>query len=270
MEHASAFRSDGYVIVRGLFAPSEVQEIRQRALQVGPTKQELLSIPELRSVLMDERLLAIVRSLVGQQLVYFGDSNVSIDAPSHGFHKDNPDRNDPNGPDWKGDYPLVRFGLYTQSHKGLPNGLDLRRGSHLVASTKVGKHVYCETEPGDVVFWNLRTTHSGWGMTVRGRPVDPESFAGRVLWRLPALRDKHEMRRVVLFGSFGAPGSHLERYVEYLKSRQYGVDAFLAQRYDQDALELARTRGVLVRDMQQELRDHPAKEVRADHWQLPY
>jgi hypothetical protein len=270
MEHAAKFRKDGYVIVRNLFSPAEAREIRARALEVGPTSQELLSIAALRGVLLDERVLEVVRSLIGRKLVYFGDSNVSIDAPSHGFHKDNPDRNDPNGPDWKGDYPLVRFGIYTQSHKGKPNGLDLRRGSHLIASTKAGEHVYCETEPGDVVFWNLRTTHSGWGITVRGRPVDPDSLPGRLLWRFPTLRDRHEERRVVLFASYGAPSEHLERYVEYLKSRQYGVDAFLSQQYDAEALQLARARDVIVRDMRTEVLERPAKEVRADHFQLPY
>jgi hypothetical protein len=272
MNVKDSFQRDGYVIVRGLFSPSEVADFRRRALALpaGERHMDLLSLPTLRHVLLDERLLRVFRQLVGPDLVYFGDSSVSIDAISHGFHKDNPDRNDPNGPDWRGDYPLVRCGIYTQSHNGQPNGLDLRRGSHMLTSIHDGEHVQADTEPGDVVFWNVRTTHSGYGMTWHGRPIDPASFAGKVLWRVPALRDKAKEQRVVLFASLGAPGPHLERFVLCLKSREYGVKQALSARHDAEALNAAAAAGLTVRDMRREVIERPAPEVRADHWQLPY
>lgn len=269
---ASQFQNDGFVIVRGLFTPAEVADFRRRALDLPGDERhlDLLSLPTLRDVMLDPRLLQVFRTLIGPELVYFGDSSVSIDTVSHGFHKDNPDRNDPNGPDWRGDYPLVRCGIYTQSHKGKPNGLDVRRGSHKVASNLFGDHVYCDTEPGDVVFWNARTTHSGNGMTVRGWPVDPQFLLGRVLWRFPALRDRPDVTRVVLFASFGAPSAHLERFVLCLKSREYGVKQAMDARHDAEALAAARAAGVTVRDMKREVIERPAPVVRADHWQLPY
>ena len=136
MNLVSSYNKDGFIIVRQLFTPEEVSDIRNSALSLPQDEKhlDLLSIPTLSHVLLDERVLGVFRELIGEDLVYYGDSSVSIDAPSHGFHKDNPDRNDPNGPDWIGEYPIVRFGLYTQSHKGLPEGLDLRQGSHLYSS----------------------------------------------------------------------------------------------------------------------------------------
>jgi len=272
MNLVSSYNQDGFIIVRQLFTPEEVSDIRNSALSLPQDKKhlDLLSIPTLSHVLLDKRVLGVFRELIGEDLVYYGDSNVSINAPSHGFHKDNPDRNDPNGPDWIGDYPLVRFGLYTQSHKGLPEGLDLRQGSHLHASIHKGKHVQADTEPGDVVFWNARTTHSGFGMTVLGRPVDPSSIAGRLIWKFPALRDKPKVKRAVLFGTLAAPGSHLERYILSLKSREYGVKQALDSRHDPAALKAAAAAGVSVRDMKLEVTERPYHTVRADHWQIPY
>jgi hypothetical protein len=272
MDIPAQFQRDGYVIVRRLFDPSEVEDFRRRALELPAELRhlDLLSLPTLRDVLLDRRLLRVFRALIGPDLVYFGDSVVSIDARSHGFHKDNPDRNDPNGPDWKGDYPLVRCGIYTQSHKRRPNGLDLRRGSHTLTSLSAGEFVQADTEPGDVVFWNGRTTHSGCGMTLRGRPINPESFAGKVLRRLPALRDRPQGHRVVLFATFGAPGLHLERFILSLKSRDYGVKQALDARHDEAALSAAAAAGITVRDMRREVIERPYHDVRADHFQLPY
>lgn len=270
MDISPTFWRDGFVIVRGLFSVGEVTVFREEALKVDDLRLDLLSIPRLRTVLLDDRLLSAVRSLVGQQVVYFGDSSVSVGEAAAGFHKDNPDKFDPAAPDWTGRYPLIRFGIYTQSHKGRPDGLDLRRGSHEHCSTRMGEHVYADTEPGDVVIWNLRTSHSGCGMTVKGRPVDPESIAGKILRRLPALRDRPQVRRVALFGSFGAPGAHLERYIAYLKTRRYAVDQFIASRHDAEALALARAKGVLVRDMRAEVQERPAAQIHATHVPLPY
>jgi len=270
MDLASDFWRDGFVIARDLFSPPEVAGMRYQGMQLDDYNLDLLSVPALRAVLLDDRLLALVRSLIGSELMYFGDSSVSVGAAFPGFHKDNPDKFDPRAPDWQGRYPLVRFGIYTQSHKGRPDGLDLRRGSHEVCSDTFGEHVYADTEPGDVVIWNLRTSHSGGAISVMGRPIDPGTFAARVLRKLPVLCDRQPEKRLALFGTFGAPGPHLERYMAYLKTRKYAVDQFLAQRHDPDALALARSKGVIVRDMKAEVNDHPAPQLNLRHVALPY
>lgn len=271
MNHALLYNRDGYVIVRQLFTQEEVASMRERALALPDDKKhlDLLSLPSLRDVLLDKRLLSVFRALIGDDLVYYGDSSVSIDAVSHGFHKDNPDRNDPNGPDWKGDYPIVRCGIYTQSHKGQPNGLDLRRGSHNMPSINDGDHVQAATEPGDVVFWNARTTHSGYGITLFGHAIDPDSLIGKILWRFPMLRDRPKTKRVVLFASLAAPGVHLERFILSLKSRD-GVKQALDSQHDTEALEAASSAGLTVRNMKWEVTKNPYHTILKDHWQLPH
>lgn len=270
MDIPRIFWRDGFVILRGLFTPAEVLSMREEALGLDNLNLDLLSIPGLRGVLLDDRLLDVVRSLIGDHLVYFGDSSVWRGTAVPGFHKDNPDKFDSNAPDWKGRYPLVRFGIYTQSHKGKPDGLDLRRGSHEHCSIEVGEHVYAETEPGDVVIWNLRTTHSGGGMTLGGRPINPNSVAASVLRKLRILHDKPQATRVALFGTFGAPSTHLERNIAYCKTRRFAVDMFLAQRYDTEALSLARMKGVEVRDMKAEATALDPSTVHVLHRELPY
>jgi hypothetical protein len=269
-EVSDQFWRDGFVIVRDLFAPSEIAVYRKAARNRADSIADLLCDPTLREALLARRLLELIRELIGPDICYFGDSSAMRGDAIPGFHKDNADKDDAAGPDWQGRYPLVRFGIYTQNHDRRPDGLDVRRGSHDHCSTRIGKHVYIDTRPGDVVIWNLRTTHSGAGMTVAGRPVDPESLAGKILRRLPALRDKPREERVALFGTFGAPGPHLGRYIAYLRTRQYAVAGWLASRYDEAALGFARDRGVAVRDMRREIEREPPASLHAGHVPLPY
>ena len=267
---ADRFWEDGFILVRRLFAPEEVATFRARALARTNRRGDLLSDAELRRLLLDQRLLGVVRQLIGEDVVYFGDSSAMIGDTAPGFHKDNVDKDDPNGPDWRGRYPLVRFGVYTQNHVRAPDGLDVRAGSHLHCSTRVGRHVYLQTSPGDVVFWNLRTSHSGGGMTVMGRPLNPESIVGKVMRRLPALRDKPQSERVAMFGTFGAPSPQLDRYIAYLRTRLYAVEGWKASPYDEAALAAARAAGLVVRDMGREIEADPPAVVRAEHVPLPY
>lgn len=269
-EISDLFWRDGFVIVRSLFSSADITTYREAALARVNRVGDLLSDPVLRQALLAPALLEVVRQLIGPDICYFGDSSAMIGATAAGFHKDNVDKDDPGGPDWQSRYPLVRFGLYTQNHQGAPDGLDVRQGSHHHCSTRVGRHVYIDTRPGDVVIWNLRTTHSGGGMTVRGRPVDPESVAGKILRRLPALRDRPQQKRVALFGTFAAPGSHLERYIDYLRTRKYAVTGWEASPYDEEALHLARDRGVAIRNMNAELLRNPPTSVHMEHVPLPY
>ena len=269
MEPAEVFWRDGFIVVRDLLPSSEAEAFRQDAL-LDPTNRDLLCHPSLRKLLLNDRLLEVIKSLIGPKLVYFGDSSINIGDTDAGFHKDNPDKDDPEAPDWQSKYPLVRFGIYAQNHMRKPNGLDLRQGSHEHCSTTVGKHVYADTRIGDAVIWNLRTSHSGSGMTVSGRPIDPDSVVGKVLRRLPVLRDKPAVKRVAFFGTFGAPGAHLDRYVEYLRTRQYKVDGWKRSHYEESAIAEANDQGITVRNMRLELEARPPQNVSVQHFPLPY
>jgi hypothetical protein len=270
MDIAEQFWRDGFVIVRNVFSPEEVASWRRAAIDRVDRKADLLCDPVLRTYLLDDRLLAVVRALIGDDIVYFGDSSTCFGDNVGPFHKDIVDKGDPNGPDWRGRYTVIRLGLYMQSHRGLPNGLNIRRGSHNVCSDSVGEFVYVDTNVGDLVVWSLRTTHAGGGMTVFGRPINPATPLGWVLRRAPMLRDRPMTERVVLFSSFGAPGPHLDRFVAYLGTRRYAVERSRASTYVEQAIAAAEAKGVMVRAMGGDLDVDRLTKVNVDHVPLPY
>lgn len=266
------FWKDGFVIIRGVFSREEALDLRARALR-HPPLADLLSQPGLRPLLLDQRILQSVRTLLGPQVVYFQDSSVAVGDTPAGLHKDCVDRDDARGPDWAGRYPIVRVGVYLQDHVGLPGGLDLQRGSHNVPGLRGGEHVYADSQLGDVVIWNLRTNHSGSAvMLTRGnRPLDPARLGTRLLRRVPlGLLKRHPQTRVAVFMTFGAPGEHLERFIAYLKTREYAVAGWQASPLTDEMRTLAESAGVQVRDMLREMRDHPPPYVSRAHRPLAY
>lgn len=267
------FWRDGFLILQGVFSRDEMADFRSCAL-AHPPSADLLSEPGLRRLLLDHRVLDIAKELIGPELIYFQDSNVLLDNQDNArFHKDCVDRDDPAGPDWNGQYPIIRFGLYMQEHRGLPGGVDLRRGSHMFNTVDRGEHVYADTELGDLVVWNLRTTHSGCALMLKNSEtaLDPSTVTARLLRRLPlGLLRAHPERRAAAFMTFGRSGAHLERYIAYLRTRQFAIDGWKASALPPEAVAQANAQGVQIRDMLDELARFPPPYVSVAHKQLPY
>lgn len=250
------FWRDGFLLIKNVFSAEEIQSLREDALRVVADQEkaglcqtrgtltaahgDLLSKEALRRLVVDERVLGVVRALLGAKPVYFGDSNFQVGRGLRGWHKDNrlPDRFVHSADDWQGRYTVLRFGLYLQDHSRHSGGLGLRVGSHrasslvkmlekvpparlrVMASTSYGKATAVDSEVGDLVVWNLRTTHSG--NVVRLRPFPKlkvatwiENLAPR---RLCMPEDK---QRVAMFLTYGVGDEHMARYVDYLKQRGY-------------------------------------------------
>lgn len=279
MQLADAYWRDGYAVVRRLFDPAEVAAWRARALAPAARIDDLLCDPVLRDIVLDPRLIALARDVLGGQPVYFGNSNVSIGGDETGlagFHKDNSDRYDAAAPDWSTDrYPVMQFGLYMQPHGRLPGGLDLRRGSHLHPDITTGEHVSPAVEPGDLLIWTGRTTHSSHSKIVRGLGwrMEPNGLAWRVFARFPAARivfARHPERRVVAIGAYGLAGHPLlDRHIEYLRHRADRVEAWQRADYGADAAAIAASRGLALLTPAELLEGAP--ERTHDHYvQLPY
>ena len=130
------FEQDGYVVVKNVFTADEIKQLREEAYkqyeidkqkkldfqysnfktEAKYTRGDLLSKELLRHALLDERILKIARTILGKnELIYFGDSSYQIGTGLRGFHRDCIDRTNLNGPDWQGEYTLVRLGLFTGS-----------------------------------------------------------------------------------------------------------------------------------------------------------
>ena len=250
------FWRDGYLLIKNVFSAEEIKELRRDALRVlaeqeaaglvEPTgsvtiaQGDLLSQEALRRLVVDGRMLRVVRSLLGEEPVYFGDSNFQVGRGGRGWHKDNrlPDRFEHSAADWRGRYTLLRFGVYMQDHSHHSGGLGIRVGSHhpsplvkalekvpparlrVLASTSYGKPICVASEVGDLVVWNLRTTHSG--NVVRLRPLPQRKLPTWLENLAPSgLCLPEDERRVAMFLTYGIDDDHLRRYIEYLKSRGY-------------------------------------------------
>ena len=262
------FKKNGYVIVKGVFSKAEASTMRQsiearkeKALTTNNYSPDpahpklllilgdLLSARELKDldyVVFDDRIIACARQILGEKLVYFGDSSVQTGEGERGFHKDNVTRYDINGADWQSDYTLIRVGVYLQDHTKISGGLKLRVRSHCYPSHHRGKAIDVKNELGDVVIWSLRTTHSGNNVRLKG--LTGLCLHPRIEAKVPDfLKAVGADERIAMFATFGAPSGHLDRYIENMVRRGDYHDYLKRAGMSREILELARRRGVELR-----------------------
>jgi hypothetical protein len=149
------------------------------------------------------------------------------------------------GPDWHDPYPLLRCGLYLQDQALHSGGLALRPGSNRPGRRlpTLGKLVAAGA--GDLVAWDLRTVHSG--EVVRARGLPGLALNPRLQSLIPEQRRVPEGReRIVMFMTFGLPGSHLDNYLEYLKGRDYMQQIWSASQFGPEAWSQAESAGLHV------------------------
>jgi hypothetical protein len=262
-----AFRERGYTVVGGLFAADEVERLRSLVVEtvaemeqqgrvaadpgeegtVRGCESDLLSIPSLRGVLLDPRLLRVIGELLGGEPVYFGDSSVRIGGNGiRGWHRDNTNRTWRRGSDWHGTYPLLRCGLYLQDHSLHSGGLAMRPKSHKTKRLLPALPELVKSKAGELVAWNMRTVHAGEAVRMRGMPGFP--LNPRMQSRLPArMRVPEDRERVVLFMAFGLPSSHLDNYVGYLRNRDYMQRSWSRSRFGPEVWEEAERAGLHMR-----------------------
>ncbi len=259
------FSEDGYLIIKNVFSPSEVEKLRanvykqfeidrEKKLAVQSTEHglntklaygDLLSKELLNEVLLNDTILRVARTILGNNdLVYFGDSSYQIGNGPNGFHRDNIDRSNLDGPDWKGEYTLVRLGVYLQDHKRYSGGLKVRRGSHKKAS---GEAVFVDSEVGDIVIWDLKTIHSGNGVRLKAFPNFSINTAVLEKNVPQFLRKEQEQERISMFMTFALKSSHLDRYInEYSLKRKDTIEHAKLSVYSLDVLDKAKQKNVEV------------------------
>jgi hypothetical protein len=257
------FEQDGYLVLPKAFSSTEIETFRKLAYEQYeidkskkldyqlpnlPTKAkynkgDLLSKEKLFHVLLDDRILQIARTILDRnEVVYFGDSSYQIGTGLRGFHRDNIDRTNLDGPDWKGEYTLIRIGIYLQNHKEYSGGLKIKVGTHKNAD---GKTVFIDSEVGDVAVWSLKTVHSGNAVRLKWFPnlsVDKGED------RIPTFMKKDEDKeRISFFMTFALHSSHLDYYIkEYTLKREDTIEHLKASKYSPVALELANKKNVEI------------------------
>lgn len=270
------FWQDGFLIIRNALPQEKVAKWRERGLRANK-RQDLLSDDILAEVVCEPLIVDTARQILGGDPVYFGDSTVMRGTEGGvGFHKDNTDRLDWNAPDWKAErYPFIRFGIYTQPHGKLPHGLDLRVGSHHHADFTSGKIVSAEVEPGDLIAWNGRTTHSGnskiFRVTRRRLKPDLSKLFVRAVNRLggmPWLFIDHPQERVAIFTSYALEGPLLDRHIEYLKQREYAVERWKLSQWSNVTRQMADDAGLRLIDVTRF--EHDGRELHRFYHPIPY
>jgi hypothetical protein len=264
---AVAFRERGYNLVRQLFDAQEVQQLRQTAQEVlaeavrderavryagseGAFRGgagDLLSMPSMRHVLLDPRVLGVVRELLGGQPVYFGDSSLRIGKNgARGWHRDNVNRRRwRGGADWQDPYPLLRCGLYLQDQARHSGGLAVRPRSNRLGLVRPTLPRLVDARAGDLVVWSLRTVHSGEVARLRwlpGLPLHPRVQT----WLPQSMRAPEDAERIVMFMTFACAGPQLDYYIGYLKGRDYMQASWAGSHFGPDALEEAESAGLQV------------------------
>jgi Phytanoyl-CoA dioxygenase (PhyH) len=262
-----AFCRNGYTVVEQLFSVAEIERLRALALDTladyenrgrGSTEPgregairgvqgDLLSVPSLRHVLLDPRVLRIVRELLGDTPYYFGDSSFRVGKNgARGWHRDNVNRRRwRGGPDWHDPYPLLRCGLYMQDQAHFSGGLALRPRSNRPRRRLPTRGMLVRARAGDLVVWDLRTVHSGEVVRMRGLPR--LALPPRLQTLLPdRLRVPEERERVVVFMTFALPGAHLENYISYLRTRDYMRDTWASARVGAEVWAQAESAGLGV------------------------
>jgi len=259
------FDEEGYLLVRNVFSASEIEQFRKLAYEqyeIDKSKQldfqlknlnskakynkgDLLSKEKLYPVLLDDRILQIARTILGSDdIIYFGDSSYQIGTGLRGFHRDNIDRTDLSGPDWQGEYTLIRIGIYLQDHKDYSGGLKIKVGSHRNAN---GKAVFVGNEVGDVAVWSLKTLHSGNAVRLKFFPEFSINKAGREGMVPAFLKKDQEHERISFFMTFALRSAHLDRYIrEYSLKREDTRENLKASVFNTKAMEIAKEKKVQI------------------------
>ena len=239
--------TNGWVLIKKVFTPDEIQALRQDALESEDKKGDILSNNKINRILLDERILNIFREATGsEKLVYFGDSTVSIDSTTNGFHKDSKDRNIENSQEWSSGYSLLRMGVYLQDHSAHSKGLCLRHKSHLTQSVKKGKIINVKSEVGDVILWKLTTTHSANADVLSILPNI--AFHPGIARRFPEfILQKTIKPRIALFATFGVDDEFTRDYIKYLRSRPYAIERMKETAYESRQLKELQEKNVEVK-----------------------
>jgi hypothetical protein len=132
-----------------------------------------------------------------------------------------------------------------------------------------GKPFNAPVVKGDVFVWNLRTTHSGNAKIFKMFPkimLNPKyyPFVPQFLFR------PLKAQRAAIFITIAREGKHFERYIQYLKSRQYAVNYWQNSIYDPEVVKKVEQHGLKIIDMRPEVIDIKVDTLNYNHADIPY
>ena len=164
----------GFAVIRDVLRRDEVDRVRDALrmylirggsrLGLGKTQPNAsVALPDLASVFAHERIVALVKSVLGEDKVVFtGHCDAHMNMLS-GWHKDS---GEAFGGYFRGDYfhasdcRVYKVGIYLQD-SDRRSALRVRLGSHQSASIRRGDELQIDTRVGDIVMFDVRLSHTG-------------------------------------------------------------------------------------------------------------
>ena len=206
----AAFEREGYHLIRPLFSKAEAAHWRDQINAVFDFPPEpdaaariagathtladgVTTTENFWPVIFNERLLATVSALIGDDIRYTQHSDLHINLPGGRWHRDNAHRDFGVGPDWdetEQPYRVVRVAIYLSDHHASNSSLVVLSGSHRRETRQARteyviwnklrgflrrrgrnnllSHIFLtaprrvlRTQPGDCVIFDQRLMHAG-------------------------------------------------------------------------------------------------------------
>lgn len=245
------FAKNGFLLVKNVLSENEIAGLRDGVYRFLEKSRKIGNISEgyggrvkfisgdpiaeagLGWLVFDPRIIAVAKCVLGQSLVYFGDTAVHIGRGSRGFHRDYIYRQDPASLDWRKEGEVIRMAVYLQNHSRHSGGPKVKVASHLPenfvdlrtdgredndAAGGPGRLYNIPVKTGDVALWTLRTTHSA--NNIRLKLLPDICLNPRLEVKIPDwLKLPEEKERIAIFITFAAPTVHTDRYIAYSVQR---------------------------------------------------
>lgn len=237
--------SRGWCVVHRLISENEVANLRaaakahfarsaHRLSNLGRNQPNFVRhAPDLAEVACHPRVLQAFRAALGPQIVFTGQSDLSVGRLSH-WHKDSDDLGSPVRVAAARDFSVVKMALYLEDHLDDRGTFHVRRSSQTAPSLDAGASESVPLKAGDAVLFDVRLTHAGRfadpverglhrACRLHSRGAVDREWAVRareLWWRLLGRGE-----RAGVFMTFGRPGPWTERFSRVNQLRQASYNA---------------------------------------------
>ena len=245
-EMRQALSEDGIFVVRNVLSQTEIAELqailrrhlpeRGQRFMLGKAQLNAAEkVPELSFIFAHPGILKVFKQVLGEDgVVFTGHCDIHMNLLS-GWHKDSGE-SVPGGyftgpymtsPDCR----VFKVAIYLQD-AGQRDSFSARLGSHRESDISAGEEVSVRSRMGDIVVFDVRTTHAGQlpdpvenglrGLSLalnRGqRDREDSAWVSRIkahYWKMIGRRE-----RLSVFFTYGAPNSFTEDFARANMSRQ--------------------------------------------------
>lgn len=231
------FLKFGFCVVRNLFDDKEIEKYRHEINEICEKKGttyalDLYNYRKIWDYILNDRLLSILRNLLGSNIYYLHDTTVMqnnlVKPNTYSWHRDNPCRISGKGPDWDKDEPynVVSTITYLSPNEETGSGISVIPFSH--------KKTYAHTLSNILRIFHYKTKNikllkgirslieKKISVIIRTDPGDCAIFLCNLFHAgLPSrsLRPRQSIQT-----RFGSAGKHAKNFVNYALKYRKGSD----------------------------------------------